>query len=201
MSRRGAPSPSQPTLGGLAEPSPSDRLFFAVFPDPAAAARIAALATSLCAAHGLHGRPVREDRLHVTLFHLGDYHGLPTDLVDEAKQAAARVAMPPFEATFDSASSFAGRPRNRPFVLRGGEAGVAGIVALHAALGERLKATRLAQWAKPGFAPHVTLLYDDRAVDPQPVEPVAWIAREFILVHSLVGRTEHRILDRWPLQA
>ncbi|HVI59959.1 MAG TPA: 2'-5' RNA ligase family protein [Luteimonas sp.] len=200
MHRRGSASPSQPTLGGLAEASPSDRLFFAVFPDAAAAARIAALAASLRAAHGLHGRPVRADRLHVTLFHLGDYHGLPMDLVDEATQAAGKVAMSPFETGFDSASSFAGRPRNRPFVLRGDEAGTAGIAGLHAALGERLKATRLAQWARPGFVPHVTLLYDERTVESQPIEPVAWTVREFVLVHSLIGRTEHRPLARWPLQ-
>jgi 2'-5' RNA ligase len=201
MRRSGSAPASQPALGGLGEASPSDRLFFAVFPDAAAAARIAGLAASLRATHGLHGRPVREDRLHVTLFHLGDYRGLPPGLVDEAMQAAGKVRVPPFEAVFDGASSFAARARNRPFVLRGGDAGTAGIERLHAALGERLGATRLARWARPAFVPHVTLLYDDRAVDPQAIEPVAWTVREFVLVHSLVGRTEHRVLARWPLGA
>lgn len=201
MASRDAPRqpPSQPTLGGIADPVPGDRLFFAVFPDAAAAERIAALAASLRAEHGLHGRPVREDRLHVTLFHLGDFHGLPEGLLGEARDAAAQVAMAPFEIRFDSASSFTGRPRNHPFVLRGGDAGTAGVAALHAALGGRLGTTRLGKSLKPGFVPHVTLLYDDRVVEPQAIEPIAWTVRELVLVHSLIGRTEHRVLDRWRL--
>jgi 2'-5' RNA ligase len=201
MAMRGASrqSPSQPTLGGIEDPVPRDRLFFAVFPDAPAAACIAALAASLRAAHGLRGKPQREDRLHVTLFHLGDFHGVPEGLAGEARGAAAKVVMPPFDIRFDGASSFTGRPGNHPFVLRGGDAGIAGVASLHAALGDRLGATLPGKSLKPGFVPHVTLLYDDRVVAPRAIEPVEWTVREFVLVHSLVGRTEHRILDRWRL--
>ena len=59
----------------MAAKNPTDRLFFALFPDAEAAMQIAGLARSLREEHGLHGQPLREDRLHVTLHHLGDYAG------------------------------------------------------------------------------------------------------------------------------
>lgn len=62
-----------------------------------------------------------------------------------------------------------------------------------------MTATGLGRWVERNFTPHVTLLYDDRSVAPQAIEPIAWTVREFVLVHSLLGRTEHRILGRWSL--
>ena len=47
----------------------------------------------------------------------------------------------------------------------------------------------------------MTLLYDVESVPYQPVTPIAWTVREFAIVHSLVGKTEHCILGRWPLRA
>jgi RNA 2',3'-cyclic 3'-phosphodiesterase len=32
-----------------------------------------------------------------------------------------------------------------------------------------------------------------------PVEPIEWTVTEFVLVHSLLGRTTHRVLARFPL--
>jgi 2'-5' RNA ligase len=49
------------------------------------------------------------------------------------------------------------------------------------------------------FTPHVTLLYDDALVAERPCDAVAWRVREFVLVHSLLGRTVHLPLARWPL--
>jgi 2'-5' RNA ligase len=134
----------------------------------------------------------------VTLHHLGNHVGLPPDIVRAAETAAAHVAMPPFGVAFDHACSFSGRARNLPLVLR---AGTGALEALHAVIGERMAAAGLARWVKPGFVPHVTLLYDDRGIAPQAIEPIAWTVHEFVLVHSLLGRgTEHRVLGRWPLR-
>jgi 2'-5' RNA ligase len=44
------------------------------------------------------------------------------------------------------------------------------------------------------FAPHVTLLYGERAIDEYPVEPIRWTVNEFVLIHSLQG---HAHLARW----
>jgi 2'-5' RNA ligase len=50
-----------------------------------------------------------------------------------------------------------------------------------------------------GFEPHVTLAYTARDVAAEPVAPVSWLAGEFVLIHSLLGKTRHIPLARWPL--
>jgi len=196
--------PEQLTLPGFdAPPKPTDRLFFALFPDADAAARIAQLAQRLRQpgnAHGLKGKPLATKRFHVTLHHLGDYAGLPQDIVATAVQAAGTVTMPPFDVAFERVKSFVGRPRNRPFVLLGGDGeGIAALMALQQALRTAIETAGLADRARSPYLPHVTLLYDNGFVDEQATETIAWTVREFVLVHSLLGRTRHVPLARWPL--
>lgn len=199
MSRPTPGAPGQLSLAGFdAPPQPTDRLFFAVFPDAAAAARITRLAQDLRSEHGLKGRPIATQRLHITLHHLGDYAGLPQGVVAAASEAAATVAVSPFEVAFDHAESFLGRPRNRPFVLRGNE-GVTALRAFQQTLGEAMKKTGLGRWVERQYTPHVTLLYDDHPVVEQPVETIGWRVREFVLVHSLLGQGLHVPLARWSL--
>ncbi|MEO6968663.1 MAG: 2'-5' RNA ligase family protein [Rhodanobacteraceae bacterium] len=177
----------------------TDRFFFAVFPAPDSAARIAALAQTLRRQHGLRGKPLAAARLHVTLHHLGDYAGLPPTLVASAEAAAARVNLPAFDVAFDSASSFAGRSRQRPLVLRCKETDMASLWALQRMLGEGMAATGLSRHVERTFVPHVTLAYDDKLLTPTPIERIGWTVRDFVLVRSLIGRGEYRALGRWPL--
>lgn len=179
-------------------PKPTDRLFFAVFPDAAAAARIAQLAQCLRDEQGLKGRPLETERFHVTLHYIGDYAGLPQDIVAAAVEAAATVEMPPFEVAFDRALSFSARPGNRPLVLRGGE-GLVELAALQRTLGAALNKTGFGGRKNSQYTPHVTLLYDDCLVAERPVETVEWTVDEFVLVHSLLGRPVHVPLARWRL--
>lgn len=174
----------------------TDRLFFALFPEPAAAARISRLTRQLQHTHGLRGRPLAPERLHVTLHALGDYPGFPEDVAEAAKAAAEHVAALPFDLSFDQCLSFERRQRNRPLVLTSGER-QPGLDALHDALGAALEREGLR--CRRDFTPHVTLLYDDHAVEGHGVERVRWTAREFVLVDSLLGRTQHVPLARWPL--
>lgn len=147
--------------GGLHGPAkPTDRLFFAVFPDAATAERIALLAQQLREKHRLHGKPFEAGRFHVTLQYLGDHLGLPQDIVGMAADAAAAVDMPAFDLGFDRASSFSSRPRNRPLVLRGDE-GVRALTAFQRTLGVAMNKVGLGRWADGAYTPHVTLLYDD----------------------------------------
>lgn len=192
--------PAQQDAFGFGGPAPTDRLFFALFPDAAVAARIAGLGERLRRAQGLRGRVLAEERLHVTLHHLGDHAGVPADVVAAACAAAAAVDAAPFEAVFDRVESFAGRARRRPLVLRG-DAGVAGVAQLQSRLGDAMRRHGLARHVDARFVPHLTLLYDDRAVDAQAIEPVGWRVRGFALVHSLLGRSTYRVLARWPLRA
>ncbi len=192
--------PAQLALPGFeVAPRPTDRLFFAIYPDAPTATRIAELARQLREANGLRGRPLAKPRFHVTLHFLGDHFGLPESLVTAATEAAASVVMPPFQVAFDRAASFKGRPRNRPFVLLGDD-GLAALAQLQRALGIALTQAGLVHAVEPRYTPHVTLLYDDRSVAEQPVEPVGWRANEFVLVHSLIGKSRHVPLARWPLR-
>ncbi|MBN8713964.1 MAG: RNA 2',3'-cyclic phosphodiesterase [Xanthomonadales bacterium] len=188
----------QTSLPGFQPSVATDRLFLAIFPDPGMAAALATLAAAQCAAHGLRGRPVQPGRLHVTLFHLGDTVGLRQEVVDAVSVAASRVEMAAFELAFDQVGSFNGRRDKLPFVLRA-HGGNAPLHALHAALATELREVGLGRFAAAPFEPHVTLAYDTRTVVMQDVAPLAWQAREFVLVHSLLGQTRHVPLGRWRL--
>lgn len=194
--------PEQTSLPGFGpEPKPGDSLFFAILPDAPAASRIALLAQQLRAAHGLKGKVLAPDRFHVTLHHLGNYAGLPPDVLAMAGEVGESVAnaMPAFELGFDRAGSFSNTPRNRPLVLQGGD-GLNALTRFQQTLGTALKKTPLGRGSKPGYTPHLTLLYDDRSVAQQPIKTVAWTAMELVLVHSLLGQGRHTHLGRWSLR-
>jgi 2'-5' RNA ligase len=95
--------------------------------------------------------------------------------------------------------SFRTGGRKRPFVLRSGKDLVA-LMAFQQAIGMAMKKAGIGRWVQPQFTPHVTLLYDDHLVSEQTVESVSWTVREFVLVHSLLGQTQHIPLGRWPLR-
>lgn len=186
----------QAFLPGFERPV-TDRLFFAIRPDAAAAARATRIAERLRSAFGLTGEPIAPERLHLSLHHLGDYTGVPRDIVARADEAASDLAARPFEVAFDRVASFPVRRPRRPLVLRGGED--RSLTGFHAALGEAMRRRGLGRWVAPRFSPHVTLLYDAQCVTARPVEPVAWTVRELVLVHSLHGQARHVALGRWPL--
>jgi len=176
-----------------------DTLFFALQPDADTAAQIARLASQLRLDCGVHGKLRPTDVFHVTLHFLGGFAGLPRTLIESASRAAATVRLPAFDVQFDRALTFTGRPRNIPLVLAGGE-GVAGVAALHDALGRALvKAAVRLQGCGSDYTPHLTLLYGDRAIDERPVSAVRWRSREFVLVRSFFGQGRHEVLGRFPL--
>lgn len=181
-------------------PKRTDRLFFAIFPDTDAAARMGRLTDRLRTEQHLRGRPLDATRLHVTLHHVGDYAGLPEQLVDQARDAAAMVAMLPFDVCFNRVASFR-RSQSLPLVLRGDEqAERGGLMSFQQALGQAMTQVGLGRMVNQRYTPHVTLLYDDRNVAEHPVEPINWTVREFVLVHSLLGQHRHVPLGRWPLR-
>ena len=177
---------------------PLDRLFYAVFPPADAAAQIAATAQRLRAERKLKGRPLHNDRFHITINHVDDYADLPPDIVAKALAAGDAVKAAPFDVTFDRAASFSGRQANRPFVLRGGQA-LADLKAFQLTLAHAMKANGLGKLVDKMFVPHVTMLYDGRLVTPQDVPPITWTVTELVLVHSQLGQTKHIALKKWAL--
>lgn len=166
----------------------TDRLFFALRPDPAAAVRIHALALRLGDVYGLTGKPLALERLHVTLCFLGDHDGLPPPLLAMAGAMAEGLHAAPFELAFDRVMSFE-RKGDAPLVLCRDDA-CAPLDALRRQLGAD---------AAQGFKPHVTLRYDPKWISLQEVAPISWKVTEVLLIHSLIGRGRHEVLGRYPL--
>jgi len=171
---------------------PIDRLFFAVLPDAETAEDIADRARRLSLSHGLTGKPLEKEHFHVPLFHVGnDVCVPPSELVEILTERAAQVVMPSFRVVFDRVMSF----RNGALVLSGADS-VIGLEVLQQRLSDALDGRP--RPARP-FTPHLTLLRDDQHVAAHPIEPISWTVREVVLVHSLLGRTTHRLLARLPL--
>lgn len=191
--------PFQPSLPGIDTPRPTDNLFFAIFPEAGAAESITRLAQDLSEKHGMNDEVFAAEHFHISLHHLGNFVGLPQDILAMAGKAAAAAAAvrPSFEVVFDRAMSFAGSPGNHPFVLCGTN-GVAALTAFRQALGAAMARAGL-KFRKSHYTPHLTLLYDGRRITEQIIEPVAWTVREFVLVRSLLGRGIYVPLARWTL--
>lgn len=201
--------PYQPLLPGFQEPLPGkdrpqprgwqpgkDHLFLAILPEPDAASCIFELGQLVSAKHGLRGKPIAKQRLHVTLASLGHYSGRPQPILAAADAAARTITATasPFEVGFHRAGSFAGRPGNRPFVLRDDGSNSALMV-----IQERLRVNLVGK-GRSGFTPHVTLLYDEQLVPEEEVRPVRWKVSEIVLIHSFVGQSRYETIGRWRLR-
>ena len=179
-------------------PSQKDRIFFAALPDAKTAARIHDLQEDLKHQNGFTGTLILPEHLHVTLFHLGDWNGLPEEIVNLVSGAASHVNVPVFDVTFTRAESFRNATGNFPFVLTGDKEASAWRL-LHTALGTALKEAGLGGATQGVFKPHITLLRDGARAAPAPIAPLTWTVKDFVLVHSLLGKTTHIHLGRWPL--
>ena len=143
--------PDQLSFAGFeATPLPTDSVFFALFPDAAAAARMAHLAQCLRHKHGLKGRPLAAQRFHVSLHYAANH--LPRNIVAAANEAASRIAMPPFRIALDHAKSLGRDGHSRPLVLCGGD-GVAGLVRFQHMLAMAMEGAGLGRWIGPGWRP------------------------------------------------
>ena len=177
----------------------SNSLFFAVLPEAEVADRIEALATRLRAGHGLSGRLIPASRLQVTAMPIADYATLLDYDVSAAMRAAQSVVAKPFDIAFNRIQSFGNPGGNQPLVLRCSD-GLGAFGQLQTALMTALKANDYDAQAPAADTPHITLLYDRRAVDETFLEePVGWTVREFALVYSVYGEGRHMHLGRWPL--
>lgn len=154
----------------------------------------------ICQNH-LEGTPLKPDRLHVSLQHVGDYKRLPAKFVYAARQAGSAVSMSRFEVTFgfirsfDCVSSIGGEPCKRPLVMLGqGD----GLLDFHRRLSGAMEKNGLRS-AKT-FTPHMTLFYGRTPIPLQAIEPIRLAVTEFALVHSKLSLTQYDMVDRWSLR-
>jgi len=177
-----------------------DRLFVAALPDAAAASQIHDCAKVLRRANRFEGRLIEPRHLHISLFFLGlgEDDGCE-DRIARMDRAANKLKASAFDVMLDRSMSFSKRAAKRPFVLVGGN-GVRQLAKFREALGAEMIRSGLRGWARPGFTPHVTLLYDWRGADELPIMPVSWVVREFVLIRSLHQQNKHVALARWSLR-
>ena len=94
------------------------------------------LAQGLRDAQVLRAAPLKVERLHVTIFHLGAYFGLPRGVVEAAHEAAAALNFSAFDIAFDRVESFYRNSGAQPLVLRGGD-GLAALTTFRGLLVQR----------------------------------------------------------------
>ncbi|MBA5802062.1 2'-5' RNA ligase family protein [Rhizobium changzhiense] len=188
-SRRGRPGEN---------PSGGHRLFFAPCPPAAVERQAGSIGDDYGKTFSLSAKP-RLTTLHMTIIGIDDYEELPGDAIFAACQAGATVESAPIAITFDRIMSFRREGKAPPLVLCG-EGGRKALTRLHVQLGVSMHNAGFPHNIGRNFKPHMTLLYDRKAVPPTRLDtPVSWTASEFLLIHSVLGKTEHRIIDRWPL--
>lgn len=170
------------------------RLFFALWPDDAVRAQLAAAVDGVAAFRGA-GRRVRTSKYHLTLHFLGGWPSAPHDPIAAARGAAAGLASRAFHLVVDHAGAF--RAAHVGWLA---PAGNSGLDALWSGLGRALDEAGVPRRGQERFSPHITVLRGLRtAVSEAAVEPVSWPVADFVLVHSHDGRYD--VLDRWPLAA
>lgn len=154
------------------------RLFYALWPDPAQRAALAAAAQRL---FPLSGRPVDAADYHVTLAFVGS--------VEESRLDAFRelaVPLAPVELTLELVEHWP-KPRVRLALL-----------AAVDALWHRLDRLGIAREARP-FRAHATLARDVRQWRTgRPFPPVAWIASRISLVESRADAVPRYAPDMLP---
>jgi RNA 2',3'-cyclic 3'-phosphodiesterase len=175
-------------------PKSTDNLFLALFPTAEVAEQIAQLANDLKTAHALRGRLYQTNRLHITLFCFNPLEVNLSTIAEACTLAAASTR--PFEVRFDHVLSFPGRRSATPFVLHGSNDNAA-LLDFHRRLESSFAQSGTRSKGKPGFSPHLTLLYDEQRVRKQAVKSVSWVAQELVLLHSLVGKSQYIPLARW----
>ncbi|MDX1433841.1 MAG: RNA 2',3'-cyclic phosphodiesterase [Gammaproteobacteria bacterium] len=169
-----------------------ERLFFALWPDAACRAALAALARERLPRK--RGRAVADENLHLTLAFLGAVDG---GFRACAEDAAASVSVAPFVLSFERSGYW---PRSRVLWSAPAETPP----ALHR-LASALSRALLPCGYEPerrAFSGHVTLARKVQGpIETLPHAPIAWAVREFHLVRSET-RSEgasYEVVATWAL--
>jgi len=165
------------------------RLFFAVWPDGAAAAALARLAADV--AQVTEGRPMPREKIHLTLAFLGETAAVP---MRAAADAARGVSFAPFRIALDRVGSF----RAARVAWAGAHTVPADLAALQCALAARLAEAGFVLEARP-FAPHATLARGVRTqLSPAAIPPIEWRVDAFTLVRTERGTGRYSVVEEFP---
>ena len=169
------------------------RLFFAVWPGAGTRAALADLVRSLHEQGG--GRPVPEDKLHLTLM----FHGqVRPQLVADLRDMASRISVPPDTLILDRIDYW----RRNQLVCLGATRCPPVLSVLVDRLAQGSRSLSLRTEERP-YVPHITLLRRaSRRVEMRDFEPFVWPIAEFVLVQSMPGRDAagYDVLGRWQME-
>lgn len=196
MAKKSYPSSAEAQLPlGFGNDIPTQRLYFAVVPDPEVCERIGELAEALRNEHGLQAVLTGEEVPLIILQHIGDFPGVDARTLKRICLAAGKVQRPAFEVCFDQVGSLPGDGRY-PFTLQCGP-GQDLLIDLQADI---LKAMQpVLGRVKAGPAPHIPMLTDSRQVAEQPVQSLRWLVREFVLLRQFLGQDREELEGIWSL--
>lgn len=169
----------------MASAAGGERLFFALWPDEALRARLAAHRPT-------QGRPVPVANLHVTLLFLGTVGAAARSALE---QGAAEIHAPAFELVLDRCGHWA-----RAGICWLGASQVPdALQSLHEALRALAQGLEIPLEHRR-YAPHVTLARRAPRHPVQAIAPIAWPVRDFVLVRSRTGgdSSTYEVLRRWP---
>lgn len=156
------------------EPGPTARLFIGLWPDEST--RQALHDHQALWQWGRQALPTRRDRLHMTLYFLGDW---PREDIPMLVQGL-HVPFEPFTLTLDDAGVWRNGiarigPLHRPREL----------LALHDHLDRALAQLGIAVRGSSHFEPHITLARDARhAVAPRQAPSIRWPVTDYVLIES-----------------
>lgn len=194
------PTPKAPAATSTPEPERRRHdLYFALVPDQILSrSLILPAGRAYLRLSGLTASVRSEDVLHLSLVAVGQYDGeVPEDDVARARQAAGAVKLPPFRIVFDRIMGWKGG-RNRPVVLLTGE-GAEAIADLCEAIAAALQDAGIRPGGWSAANPHLTLAYAPEMGPEQPIDPIAWTVRDFVLIKNSYGMGQHEHLGRWAL--
>lgn len=174
-------------------------LYLAIQPTPEAAAQAHDLVAAARGPHRLTAKPVAADRLHVSLYKLGDFKRPPGVVTEKAVDVIREVGGRPFTVAFNRMGTWNRGDPTRPIVLWGDE-GVIGVHGLFADLHKQLVRKSMASRRDPPFEPHMTLVYDRAEMPETIVQPVRWKVEEFVLIHAVHGEGRYEVVERFPLE-
>lgn len=154
---------------------------------------------SLIRRHGLTGRSMPDDVLHVSIVGFGPYTMIPFAQVNALRHILSGLKFDAFDIYFDRVASFNGS-FGYPLVLysdNGNEA----LIELERSVGQLLE-PYFGKQVRGAYHPHMTLLYVRRKIAAEWIEtPVRWRVSELALVEGLQGQTEYRTICTFPSRA
>jgi 2'-5' RNA ligase len=166
------------------------RMFFALWPEPAQQALLGELAKKCAAQAG--GRAVARENIHLTLAFLGE---IGAETVAAVTALAQTLAMVPFTLTLDRVGFW----RRNGIVWAGSDKTPVPLADLVGHMTAGLARLGFRAETRP-YAPHLTLVRRGRRAPKLRLEPVHWEVKEFCLVRSRLAAdgAHYEVVDQWP---